>query len=348
MKKVHAYLIGSLMITGSVLLSQGCTRDTSSDDDLIGNWKKGDDFEEDARSEAISFTIGDYAYVGMGARGTSNSERFKDMMEYNLARRYWTQKADLPGAARSSAVAFSIGTKGYVGTGYDGSVRLNDFWEYDQALNQWTQKTSFAGTARYDAVAFVLNGKGYVGCGTDGNYLKDMWQFDPSGNGGQGSWEQKASVGGSKRSAAMAFVVNNTAYVFGGNNNGEIQQDLWAYNESDNLWEEKNKIYDATDDSFDDDYGSIARQNGVTFIIDNLVYLATGEGGSGSINSTTWRYDPTSDRWIEKTAFEGTGRTGAIAFTLQNRGFVGTGRSGNLLMDNVYEFLPNDEQVDND
>ena len=339
MKKMYAYVIGAVMIASSVIISQGCTKPTDSDDDLVGNWKRIDDFEGLARSEAVSFTIGDFGYI---STGTATSERFRDTWEYSTALRYWTQKADMPGAARNSAVAFSIGTKAYVGTGYDGSSRLNDFWEYDRATNNWTQKANFGGSARYDAIGFSLNGKGYIGCGYDGNYLKDIWEYDPSTN----QWAQKASVGGSKRSAAMAFVINTQAYVMGGSNNGEVQQDLWSYNQASNTWTEKTKVYNYSDDTYDDDYGSIPRQNGVTFVIGNYVYISTGE--NGSINSATWQYDPANDSWLQKTGFEGTGRSGAVAFTLNGRGFILTGRNGSLVMDNAYELLPNDEQVDND
>jgi N-acetylneuraminic acid mutarotase len=340
MKKAFAYGIGVLMITLSFILSEGCTKSTSSaSSDLIGDWKRSDDFEGLARSEAVSFSIGDNGYVCTGASAT---DRFNDLWVYNTTLKYWTQKAALPGSPRNSAVAFSIGSKAYVGTGYDGSNRLKDFWQYDEPTNQWTEKADFAGSARYDAIAFALNGKGYVGCGFDGNYLKDIWEYDPAAD----QWTQRASVGGAKRSAAMAFVINNQAYVMGGNNNGEIQQDLWMYDQTSNSWTEKNKVYNFSTESFDDNYGTIPRQNGVTFVIGNYVYLSTGE--NGSITSTTWRYDPVTDLWIQKTAFEATGRTGAVAFTISNRGFVLTGRSGSLVMDNAYEFLPDAAKVDND
>ena len=340
MKKVYAYVIGAFMISSSIIVSEGCTKNNTTEDELIGNWKRTDDFEGVARSEAVAFTIGEYGYI---STGSSANDRFRDLWEYNTSLRYWTQKADLPGTARNSAVAFSIGNKGYIGTGYDGAARLNDFWEYDRATNQWKQKANFGGTARYDAIAFTLNGKGYIGCGYDGNYLKDLWEYTP---GDPGSWAQKVSVGGSKRSAAMAFVFNNQAYVLGGNNNGEVQQDLWAYDQAANAWTEKTKVYNYSDDSYDDDYGTIPRQNGIAFVIGNYVYLSTGE--NGSINSTTWQYDPANDKWLQKTNFEATGRTGAVAFTLSDRGFALTGRSGSLVMDNAYEFLPDSEQVDND
>jgi N-acetylneuraminic acid mutarotase len=344
MKKMYAYVISAAMISSSVFLSSACTKETDDDDDLIGNWKRVDDFEGLARSEAVSFTIGDYGYI---STGSSTTERFHDLWEYNTTLRYWTQKANMPGAARNSAVAFSIGTKGYVATGYDGATRLNDLWEYNQATNTWSPKANFGGSARYDAIAFVVNGKGYVGCGYDGNYLKDLWEYTPGATSADpGSWIQKASVGGSKRSAAMAFVVDSKAYVMGGNNNGEVQQDLWTYDAATNTWTEKTKVYNYSDETYDDDYGSIPRQNGVAFAIGNYIYLSSGE--NGSINSATWRYDPVNDSWTQKTGFEGTGRTGAVAMTLSSRGFVLTGRSGSLVMDNAYELLPDDEQVDND
>ena len=44
----------------------------------------------------------------------------------------WTQRADFGGTARSGAVGFSIGSKGYIGMGWDidGYLR-KDFWEYE-------------------------------------------------------------------------------------------------------------------------------------------------------------------------------------------------------------------------
>jgi N-acetylneuraminic acid mutarotase len=341
MRKEHAWLLGGILIGASLVTSYSCKKNTSDDDDIIGNWKKSDVFGGDPRSEAVSFTIGDYAYVGTGA---TNTERFKDLWEYNTDRRFWKQKADMPdpAPARNSAVAFAINGKGYVGTGYDGVNRLSDFWEYDPANNVWNPKADFAGGGRYDAVGFAANGKGYIACGYDTKSLNTMWQYDPGSN----QWAPKASIGGEKRSAAMAFVINNTPYILSGVTNGEVQKDMYAYDAAGDKWIEKTKIYNYSDESYDDDYGGIPRQNGVTFVMGGFAYITSGE--NGSITSSTWRYDPSTDRWLQKTDFEGTGRTGAVAFTLSSRGFVFTGRSGSLVMDNGYELLPEDEKTDGD
>ncbi len=49
-----------------------------------------------------------------------------------------------------------------------------------------------------------------------------------------------------------------------------------------------------------------------------------------------------------KNAVGSSGRIDAIAFAVNNRGFVMLGRSGTSYFDNLMEFKPNDEQVDND
>jgi N-acetylneuraminic acid mutarotase len=341
MRKGIAYSIGISIVATSFTLSQACTKSTDSDDDLVGNWTRSSDFDGNARSEAVTFIIGDYIYL---TTGTTDRDRFRDLWEYNLTRRYWTQKADLPAAAaaRNSAVALVIGDKVYVGTGYDGANKLKDFWRYDPVQNQWAPIAAFDGTARYDAIAFSVNGKGYVGSGFDGNYLKDLWEYDPVAD----DWHQKASIGDFKRTASVAFVVNNKAYVCSGNNNGSALNDLWVYDDANDTWTEKRKITNSSDETYDDEYSGIARFNTVALVIDNKVYLSTGE--SGSLNPDTWEYNPETDLWTKKTAFEGTARTGCVSFSAGGRGFILTGRSGAQSFDNAYEWHPGDDQVDND
>src|SRR5262245_32709354 len=73
------------------------------------------------------------------------------------AQNAWTQKADFGGTPRLNAVGFSIGSKGYLGTGYDnwGDYK-KDFWEYDPVADAWTQRADFGGTARDGAVGFSI------------------------------------------------------------------------------------------------------------------------------------------------------------------------------------------------
>lgn len=339
MKNAVVYSLALVIATAPFLIIPGCTKSTGSTDDLVGNWVKVSPFGGYARSEAIVFTIGNNAYVGLGASDNAN---FSNFLAYNLANDYWTDIPEFPGITRTGAIAFAVKGKGYVGTGINGSDYLNDMWQYDPAQNKWYPVKPFPGTARRDAVAFVINDIAYVGTGYNGNWLGDFYAFNPNDS----AWSQKASLKGDKRRAAMAFVLDNRGYVCSGDNNTAAVNDLVMYDPGSNNWTTKRKITNTSDESYDDGYTSIARFNGVAFVLDNKAYITTGE--SGSLNSHTWEYDYVKDQWTKKTSFSGAARTGAVAFTLNNRAFVLLGRSGSSPFENMYEFQPYAKDEDND
>jgi N-acetylneuraminic acid mutarotase len=98
-------------------------------------------------------------------------------------------------------VGFSIGSKGYVGTGTIGSpyLGLNDFWEYDTATNTWARKADVGGTPRTNAAGFSVGSKGYIGTGNDAaSNLKDFWEYDPAAN----SWTRRRDFAGEPRQYA--------------------------------------------------------------------------------------------------------------------------------------------------
>ena len=335
MKRVFSYLF---LAGSSFFLFYSCTKDTASTTDLVGNWVRKSDFDGVARSEAVSFVVGDTAYLTTGYDGTN---RLNDTWKYDATNNFWIQRASFPGSARNSAVAFATTTKGYVTTGFDGINKLKDTYEFTPATNSWAKKADFGGSARIDAVGFGIGTKGYVTTGNDGNDLKDFWMYDPASD----SWTQKVSLGGSKRSGAVAFVYQNQGYVVTGINNGQAVNDFWVYDPSADKWTEKRFISNVSTDTYDDGY-NIVRSNACAFVMNDKAYVTTGE--NGSILKTTWEYDFATDVWAQKTAFEGLERTGAIGFSVKNRGFVVTGRNSTYRFDDLREFLPADTYNAND
>ena len=101
---------------------------------------------------------------------------------------------------------------------------------------------------------------------------------------------------------------------------------------------------DATDESFDDEYTTIKGINKVAFTMNGKGYIATG--GEGTATTIVWEYDPATDLWEEKTAFEGTGRVDAVAFVIGNRAYVTTGRSSSYYFDDIWAFEPGSEYND--
>ncbi|MBO9201389.1 MULTISPECIES: Kelch repeat-containing protein [Niastella] len=341
MKNVLVYSLALVIATAPLLINTACNKSSSSSSDLVGNWAISDYFDGPARSEAVLFKIADTVFVGTGL---SDNKRFADFWKYSLDKRYWTKIKDFSGGVRSSGVAFALGKKGYVGTGYDTQVNYtNDMWEYSVDSNGWAKKNNFGGTPRVDAVAFVdANGKAYIATGYDDSYLKDVWQYNQAND----SWTQKAGIAGSKRKEATTFTIDGKVYLISGNNNGTALNDIQVYEPNGDTWTTLRKLTNTSDESYDDKYTSIIRYNAVAFVMGGKGYLATGE--NGSLNSHTWEYDAAADTWTEKTAFSGTARTGALGFTLADRGFVLAGRSGTAPFDNMYELQPNIEDNDQD
>ncbi|MCD8185426.1 MAG: galactose oxidase [Rikenellaceae bacterium] len=340
MKKKGLYAAFVIM---ALFIYTGCS--SSGDDELWGNWVNIGDFDGYSRSSAVAFTIGDKAYVGTGysGRNADPQKRINDFWVYDGTS--WSQLNPFPGPSRNRAVGFSIGNYGYVGLGStEDDEFFSDFYKFDPSGDNgkgtWTKLAddAFPGTARHSAVAFSVNGYGFVGCGSDGSGLKDFYRFDPSTE----RFTECTSIGGSKRIGASAFVIDNIAYVVGGQNNLAEVNDFWSYDAATDTWKELRKIANVTDESYDDDYTSIMRSYGSAFVIDGKGYISTGTYNS-YVRSTTWEYDPATDLWEELHAFEGTGRSEAVGFTVFGRGYVLTGKTGSTQLDNMFEFRPWEE-----
>ena len=158
----------------------------------------------------------------------------RDFWEYDPVTNIWTQKADFGGTARTAAVGFSIGNKGYIGTGNSGGVFQKDLWEYDPLTDTWQQKSDFDGDPRWFAVGFSIDSKGYIGTGHAGissPASKDFWEYDPSTD----SWLQRADFGGTARHSAVGFSIGNKGYI-GTGYDGSFLKDFWEYDPAANTW----------------------------------------------------------------------------------------------------------------
>lgn len=287
-----------------------------------GNWVTESQLNGPARSEAVVFVIGNYAYLGTGWDGLNT--RYNDFWRYDPVNNVWAQVPSMPAnTARSSAVGFTAGSKGYVATGYDGFNYLRDVYEYDTTLQVWTRKSDYAGGNRYEAVAFGLGNYGYVGTGFDGsNAMKDFYRYDPVAD----SWTD-VGFSGNKRYGGVTFTYNNKGYLVTGINSGTQVNDFWVYDPSAASvnWTELRHITNYSSDSYDDGYTNIVRNNGSAFVIGAFAYLSTGE--NGSYLTTTWEYDIATDLWAPKTPFEGPSTSGGVGFNVGGFGYIGTGRS---------------------
>lgn len=288
-------------------------------------WTQKADFGGGLRTSAVAFSIGSKGYMGTGFTGAGavyDDWQNQDFWEYDPALNIWTQKADFGGGKRYNAAGFSIGNKGYIGTGSDGYVRKNDFWEYDPAANTWTRKADFGGAARSCIVAFSIRDKGYFGTGDNGVRQKEFWEYNPATD----VWTQKADFGGEARMWATGFSIGSKGYIGMGMTTyynednmlrNLIYKDFWEYDPALNTWTRKA------------DFKGGERLRTVGFSIGNKGFIGTGVFWDESYTYTYykdfWEYDPVTDTWTKKADFGGTARNSASGFSVGNKGYIGTG-----------------------
>jgi len=236
--------------------------------------------------------------------------------------------------SRLGATGFSIGAKGYIGTGctYLNGVftAKKDFWEYDPATDSWTQKADLGGVAREAATGFSIENLGYIGTGVGGNWLNDFWEYNPA----QNKWTIKANFGGPARENAVGFSLGKKGYIGTGYvyMNGLLNnlKDFWEFTPSSGngkgTWK---RVADLPGNP---------RYAAVAFGIGQKAIIATGINYVDSEHYTfykdCWEYDPntnpkTGGKWTQKTDLPAVSRAFAVGFSINGtKGYIGTGNSG--------------------
>jgi N-acetylneuraminic acid mutarotase len=237
--------------------------------------------------------------------------------QFALNQGTWTQKKDFEGTPRVQAVGFSIGTKGYILTGFDYDSLRSDLWEWDQETDTWTQKAPFEGTPRKGSVGFSIGNKGYIGTGEDKDSLRsDFWEWDQETD----TWLRKTDFGGNARAYAVGFSIGDKGYIGTGEDGISTPQgnsmDFWEYNQANDVWAKKT------------DFAGGRRRFATGFSVGGKGYIVLGgDSDNGVYYSDLWEWDPQFDTWTQKTDFPSanSGRVGSTSFVIGNNAYVGTG-----------------------
>ncbi len=255
--------------------------------------------------------IGNKAYVGTG---TDDVIFFNNFWAYNQATDTWTPTASLPAAARREAVAFSIGTDGFVGMGCCGA--MSDFWKYNSLTNSWSSITAYPGGPTMTGIAFSIAGKGYVGMGDDGGatFSKKVFEYNPGTN----TWTPKSNFPGAGRTDALGFSMNGKGYVaLGDDGINPFLNDLWEYNPIGDTWTQKTN------------FPGGSRSTAVAFAIASTgkIYIGTGDDGT-TLYSDWWEWNSATNAWAPMLNFGGGIRTDETGFAIGSIGYVALGQLG--------------------
>ena len=280
----------------------------------LSPWVQLQPFSGQARRGATSFTIGSYAYLGLGITASSGSTDLPDFWKYDPSTDKWSKVADFPGTSRAWAFSFTINGKGYVGGGdsysyeYPGTV-FKDLWEYDPQLNTWTQKQNFPSNStdvNNVMSAFSDGSKAYVLDRTK------LYAYDPTVD----QWTiHSTTFSGYYTGFYAAVNISGIGYLM-------ISNALYSYNPQSNTW--------TTLPNFPGNYSSGSGR-----------FTAMSINGKGYFGRTDfYEFDPASNTWTAIPANPYLTIYYSTAFTINNLGYVATGFNSGYL-NAVYKFDPN-------
>tara|TARA_B110000285_G_scaffold205048_1_gene242491 strand:- start:633 stop:1838 length:1206 start_codon:yes stop_codon:yes gene_type:complete len=223
----------------------------------------------------------------------------------------WVQKDSVNGAPRSVASAFVVNGEGYIMGGLDDGGFRRSMFSYTFWQDDWDDEPSIGGLSgdgldRGNACSFSIENKGYLclGQGDSNPFFNDLWEFDEDTD----AWSQKSNFIGSARRQAIAFVLNEKAYVGTGIDANGLQKDMYQYDATTNMWTQVA------------DFGGTARKEAAAFSMGGQGYVGTGD--EGVMVNDFWQYEPTTDMWTQKADFPGTARKGAASWGQFPTGFI--------------------------
>ncbi len=277
-------------------------------DKFVWNNKTG--YPGVGRHRASGIGIGQKVYYGLGhvSSGALNIG-FQDWWEYDPATNSWTQKANYPHESHG-AVGFSIGNKGYMGSGDSETLgAVNDFYEFDPVANIWTAKAPCP-LSNDGHISFAINGLGYLGLGN----ASQLYSYNPITN----NWTLVSSaMPGSWHGAS--FVINNKAYYL-----PSFSNTLYMFDPTTNTVTTKAPFI------------GLSRIAAAGFSVRGQGYIGLGTRAFDSPNDLKdfYFYDPTLDAWdtIPKS-FPGVRRHFVPCVTIGDNVYFGTGTNGTNLAD---------------
>lgn len=298
-------------------------------------WIQKANFSGTPRNGSCIFSIGGKGYIGIGTDSYPVYNFKNDFWEYDPSADSWTQKASFPGTARYTPIYFSLGSKGYVGTGWNQVNPLfNDMWQYDQPTNTWTQKANFPGPQRQGGMGFTIGNKAYAGFGNNNtNTFKDFYVYNDTTD----VWTPVAVFPGASRFHAFYFALNGKGYIGAGSvgyPNYNFVNDMWEYDPLADSWTQKAN------------FPGLPRFQLGFFSINNIGYAGMGEIVTNGVISNCYNdfyaYNPIANTWTTKSSYPITAGAGIQGgFSIGQKGYTGCGynlQTGNL--NSFYEYTP--------
>ena len=196
------------------------------------SWIRLADYPSENTVAPISFTDGQYIYVGFGYRHFTH-----ELFRYDTEKDEWTQvskglsSSDFPPRVMSP-IAGNVANRCFVGSGHRNNVG-SFFAEYIPADDRWEKRTAVPGKARHNAACtttdemlFVFGGWHYGDSLTTGFHFDDILAYKPE----EDKWLSYGTMPDGKAESRVAARIGNTVYFgLGEDQHGKILKHFYRF-----------------------------------------------------------------------------------------------------------------------
>ena len=279
------------------------------------------------RAAAVSFVVGEYAYVFGGRDAEGNY--LNDLWRYDIANDAWTSMRETPLRSRVNATACVHNGIVYIGLGFNGQYSnstgfLSDWWSYNASTDTWQQLSDFPANTTARAISLVGDGELYVGYGFCWTYERDMYRYNIA----EDMWsfidvhlDRKAFTFPTRSFGGVGTTCQNR--YFAGTGFRAYSLNWWGEFLLEGAWVKRKNVpgYKRTT-------AACAATKDFVYVIGGMHF--GGVNTDGKVLSDIQQYNPSTDNWQYVGNLPDGGRMNHIAFSVGNRVYVGLGENEDI------------------
>lgn len=279
------------------------------------------------RASAVSFVVGDYAYV-FGGRDVKG-HYLNDLWRYDMANDTWDSMGETPLQSRVNATACVHNGTVYLGLGFNGRYSnstgyLSDWWSYDVDADTWKPLSDFPANTTARAISLVGDGELYVGYGFCLTYERDMYRYDIAND----TWnfidvhlDRKAFTFPMRSFGGIGTTCQSRH--FAGTGFRAYSLNWWGEFLAEGKWIKRKEVpgYKRTT-------AACAATNDFVYVIGGMHF--GGVNTDGKVLNDIQQYNPRTDSWRHVGNLPDGGRMNHVAFGVGNRIYVGLGEDEDI------------------